>query len=445
MLNEKEARTLAERVLRLSAAEHTEVSVFTEDSSLTRFADNAIHQNVAQRDASVVVRASVGKRYGVGATNDLSDAGLQGAVDQVISIARAMPDMEEFLPPLEPQGIAKVDGFSIATAEFGPLQRAAGVRVICELASEKGLTAAGAFKVDIDGVTVANSQGLYAHHESTSAELLAVAMSVDSSGHSGQISTDVTRIDPEAVALEAVGKAERGRGPKSVDPGEYEVVLEEYAVSDMLDFLAYLGFGAQAVHEGRSFMSGKIGQQVMGSNITIRDDGMDPTGMVRPFDFEGYPKQPVGLIVEGVAASPVHDRRTAAREGGSSTGHALPVGSVIGPLPMNLFLQPGHASKEEMIASVQRGILVTRFWYTRVVHPLTVHMTGMTRDGAFLIEKGEVVGPVKNLRFTQSYLEALNNVDLIGKETKLVREFFAANRVPAIKVGRWAFTGATEY
>ena len=445
MLSERDARTLAERALKLSSAEQTEVSVFTEDSSLTRFADNEIHQNVAQRDATVAVRAAVGKRYGVGATNDLSDAGLQEAVEQAIAIARAMPDMEEFLPPPEPRPVPAADGYSLATAEFGPLQRAAGVRVICELAKEKGLTAAGAFKVDIDGVTIANSLGLYAHHESTSAELLAVAMSDDSSGHSGQLAVDVGAIDAEAVAEEAVGKAERGRHPRAVEPGVYEVVLEEYAVSDMLDFLAYLGFGALAVQEGRSFMSGKLGQKVMGANVAIWDDGLDPSGLVRPFDYEGYPKQRVELIVDGVASRPVHDRRTAAKDGQSSTGHALPAGSVIGPLPFNMFLRPGDATREGMTASVQRGILVTRFWYTRVVHPLTVHMTGMTRDGAFLIDKGEIVGPVKNLRFTQSYLEALNHVDLIGKETKMVREFFAVNRVPAIKVGQWRFTGATEY
>ena len=299
--------------------------------------------------------------------------------------------------------------------------------------------------MEIEGVTIANSLGLYAHHESTSAELLAVAISDDSSGHAGQLAVDVGGIDPEAVAEEAVGKAERGRNPRALEPGEYEVVLEEYAVSDMLDFLAYLSFGAQAIQEGRSLMSGKMGQRVMGPNISIWDDGLDPAGLVRPFDHEGYPRQRVDMIVDGVATSPVHDRRTAAKEGRSSTGHALPAGSVIGPLPLNMALKPGEATREELIASVRRGLLVTRFWYTRVVHPLTVHMTGTTRDGTFLIENGEVVGPVKNLRFTQSYLEALNQVDLIGGESKLVREFFAVNRVPAIKVGRWLFTGATEY
>ena len=445
MLSERESKALAERALVLSKAEHTEVGVFTEDSSLTRFADNEIHQNVAQRDATLSVRASLGKRYGVGTTNDLSPAGLEGAVDQALAIARSMPDTEDFLPPAAPQPISAADGYSIATAEFGPLQRSAGVRVICETARDRGLTAAGVFKVDIGGVTIANSQGLYAYHQSTSAELMAVAMSEDSSGHAGQMTVNAEHIDAETVAEEAVGKAEQGRSPRAVEPGTYEVVLEEYAVSDMLDFLAYLGFGALAVQEGRSFMSGKMGEQVMGANVSIWDDGLDPTGLVNPFDYEGFPRQRVDLIADGVATSPVHDRRTAAKDGVASTGHALPAGSVIGPIPANMFLKPGESTRAELIAAVDRGILITRFWYTRVVHPLTVHMTGMTRDGAFLIEKGEVVGPVKNLRFTESYLDALKHVDLIGRDTKLVREFFAANRVPALKIGQWRFTGATDY
>ena len=219
------------------------------------------------------------------------------------------------------------------------------------------------------------------------------------------------------------------------------VVLEEFAASDILDFLGYAGFGAQAVQEERSFMSGKLGSRVMGSNVTIWDDPTHPTSVPRPFDAEGMPAQRVDLVVGGVAGSPVYDRRTAAKEGRQTTGHALPAAYPIGPMPRNLFLLPGDTPRADLVRTVKRGLLVTRFWYTRVVHPLTVLMTGMTRDGTFLVEDGEIVAAVENLRFTESYVEAMNRVEAMSRETKLVREFFSTNRVPALRIKGWRFTG----
>ncbi len=440
-----EAKRVIDQVLALSKAEQTEVVVLAIDSAVTRFANNGIHQNVAQRDMTVSVRAGMGRRYGFASTNDVSAAGLESAAERALAMARNLPERDDFLPFAGWHRVPSVNGYHLSTAEYGPMQRAAGVRTVCERARERGLTAAGAFRTDIGGLTIGNSQGLFAHHDSTTADLVTVVMSDDSSGHAGRLSASVEEIDPEAVAAEAVAKADRGRRPRAIGPGEYDVVLEEHAVSDLLDYLAFTGFGALAVQEGRSFMSGRLGQRVMGPNVSIWDDPMDPRTLVRPFDMEGMPAQRVELIAEGVARSPVYDRRTAAKEEKVTTGHALPPQFTFGPMSRNLFLRPGDATKQQMIASIQRGLLVTRFWYTRVVHPLTVQMTGMTRDGTFLIENGEIVAPVKNLRFTESYVGALDRVSMIARETQLVREFFSANRVPALKIAGWHFTGATEY
>jgi predicted Zn-dependent protease len=332
----------------------------------------------------------------------------------------------------------------VSTAEYGPLQRAVAVRTICQKAHERDLLAAGAFGIDIASHTVANSLGLLAHHVSATAELMTVVMSEDSSGHTSHLSLDAEEIDAEAVADEAIEKALRGREPRSIESGEYEVVLEENAVSDMLDFLGFTGFGALSVQEGRSFMSGKLGSAVTGPNVSIRDDPLDPSGIPRSFDAEGIPARRVDLVVNGLARSPVYDRRTAVAGGATSTGHALPSEVTLGPLPRNMFLEPGQASKEDLVQSVKRGLLVTRFWYTRVVHPMTVHMTGMTRDGTFLIENGEIVASVRNLRFTESYLQALGRVGLIGKDTRLVRDFFSTNRVPALKIDGWNFNDSSQ-
>ncbi|MBI5956821.1 MAG: TldD/PmbA family protein, partial [Chloroflexi bacterium] len=208
-------------------------------------------------------------------------------------------------------------------------------------------------------------------------------------------------------------------------------------------FLAYLGFSALAVQEGRSFM--KLGQKVVGDNISIWDDGLSPDGLPLPFDFEGVPRQKVALIDKGLAIGLVYDSYTAGKEGKASTGHALPAPNTYGPIPVNLWMGTGQSDKEEMLKSTKRGIWVTRFHYTRPIHPLKVMVTGMTRDGTFLVENGEIVGPIKNLRFTQSYLEALSSVELIGAQTKLERGPMGSSRVPALKVSRFNFSGVTEF
>jgi predicted Zn-dependent protease len=195
-------------------------------------------------------------------------------------------------------------------------------------------------------------------------------------------------------------------------------------------------------------MVGKIGQRIVDPKISLWDDGLDPAGLPWPFDPEGVPKQRVDFIEGGVARGVVYDSYRAGKEEGRlSTGHALPAPNAYGPMPTNTFLAPGDATVEEMIASTKRGVYITRFWYTRPVEPARVVITGMTRDGTLLVENGEIAHPVRNLRFTQSYLEALNQVDMIGRERKLLLGMADIGRdsVPALKLDRFTFTGATEF
>jgi len=442
MLNEKSIRAVLDRVLARSRADETEVVYVGEDTALTRFANSYIHQNVAQRQTHLQVRVVLGKRIGVASTNDLSSAGLDRVLKAAVTIAEVQQENPDFkgLPAGGP--IPPVNAFVAATATCSPVERAKAVGIVCRKAKSVNVVASGAYTTGVYDYAVANSHGARACFAHTLADFTTVIMSDSGSGYADFASLDAREVNAEALADEAIGKALRSRCPSTLEPGEYPVILEEYAVSDFLEFMAMLGFSAQAVQEGRSFM--KLGEKVVGENISIWDDGSDLAGLPLPFDFEGVPRQRVDLITNGIARAVVYDSYTAGKEGKVSTGHALPAPNRFGPIPLNLFMNHGDRSKEEMLKGIERGIWVSRFWYTRVMDPLRVIVTGMTRDGTFLIENGEITRPVKNLRFTQSYLEALSAVEAISRTTKLQRGFRGSVRVPALRIGKFRFTGQTQ-
>jgi predicted Zn-dependent protease len=445
LLGERELQRIARTVLGATQADQAEVLIYSGTSSLTRFANNYIHQNVQETDTAVHVRAVIGKKIGVAQTDVMSEEALRTVAERAVSLARLQQDNEDFISLPEPGPIARVDSFSELTAAFGAEERAAVVRAICDASVANGLIAAGAFRTQQGEVAVANSLGVWGYHRDASADINTVLTGETSTGHAERMTLDATQIDGAELAAEAIDKVRRGADPDSVEPGAYDVILEEYAVADLMDFFAYLSFGAQAFLEKRSFMSGRLGERVMGENISIWDDGLSLDGIPQPFDPEGVGKQHVDFVKDGIAGDVVWDSYYGGKAGHTSTGHALPAGETFGPVPSNMFLGTGSATKEEMLASVERGIWVSRFWYTRPVHPLMVMMTGMTRDGTFLIENGAIKRPIKNLRFTQSYLEAMNQVEMIGRDSKLLPLFAGACRVPALKIKGWNFTGGTEF
>lgn len=448
MLGKEKLIGIADRVLALSSADQTEVLVFGNDQHLTRFAVNTIHQNVSERDVAVRVRAVIGRKVGVASGNDLSDEALRKVVESAETVARFQQENPDFQSLPEPLPVQEVDAYVEATAACTPQMRAQGAAAICTLSRENGLEAAGAFSTSVEEVAVANSLGVSAYHCNTMANIVTVVMGEDSSGYAADTAADVTALAPEALGRIAVDKALRSRGPTEIEPGEYTVILEEEAVADMLMYLGYLGFSALAVQEGRSFMCGRFGEPVTGKNITIWDDGLDPRGLMLPFDFEGVPKQRVMLIEEGIARGVVYDSFTASREEGkTSTGHSLPAPNTIGPFTVNLFMAAGESTKEQMLASIERGIWVTRFHYTNPVHPVKAIITGMTRDGTFLIENGRITRPLKNLRFTESILEALGRVEMLGRDLKLVKSDWGSfvTAAPAVRVDAFRFTGKTEF
>ncbi len=446
MLGETRIKEIAERILALSTADQTEVVILGEENQLTRFANSYIHQNVAENNAQIRVRAVVGKKIGVATTNDLSDGALSQVVESAIGAAKLQRENPDFLSLPSPQPIPQVEGFVEATALFSPQERAEAAGIVCRQAQKKGLNASGAFTTAREEIAVANSLGVFAYYPTTLADLEIVIMADSGSGYAHATSVDVTQIDAQALGQEAIEKALRSRDPIEIEPGDYTVILEEHAVEEILFHLTDLGCGALAVQEKRSFMTDRFGEKIVGRNISLWDDGLDPQGLPMPFDYEGVSKRKVNFIREGIATSVVYDTYTAGREGKESTGHALPAPNSYGPFSMNRFLAPGEATKEEMLASTERGIWVTRFHYMNPIHPLKTIITGMTRDGTFLIEKGEITRPIKNLRFTQSILEALSSVEMIGKERKLLLStHLGCGYVPALKIDGFTFTGVTEF
>lgn len=447
MLGEARIRELADMALAASTADQTEVVFMGQDSALTRFANSAIHQNVAERDRRLTVRVVKDRRVGVASTNEMSQDAIEAAVAQAELFARFQPEIPDWISLPGPAYIGALDAFEASTAGFTPEQRAEVVEVVCRRAKEKGLNASGAFETGGSELAVANSLGVWAYGRRSGADYVSVIMSDTGSGYAAWAGIDASQINPDALAEEAVDKALRSRQPMDIEPGEYTVILEPYAVADMIFYLAYMGFGAQALLEEQSFMTGRLGERVVDERISIWDDGRDPDGLPLPFDFEGVPKRRVDLIKKGVANAVVWDTRTAAKAGNDqqSTGHALPVPNTFGPLPLNMFVEAGDATYQDMLAQVEEGLWVTRLHYVRAVHPKQTIITGMTRDGTFLIRDGEIVGAVKNLRFTQSILEAFSNLRAVGRDTKLVTGFLGAVRVPTVLVDGFTFTGVTQF
>jgi predicted Zn-dependent protease len=454
MLGRSRTEDLLKQVLSLSSADETEAILLGLDEQLTRFANNVIHQHVAEKNRYVVVRALMGRRSGVAATNDLTREGLDRLVETATRAAELSPEKPSFPGLPEPTDVPPLDAFDPPTATHSPADRAEPVSVVCRRAKETGCVASGAFRTSVHEFAVANSHDLFVHHPATAADLTIVVMTDDSSGYAADASWRVEDIDVLARGEEAIDKALRGRHPQAIDAGVYPVVLEPYAIHDILETLCGAA-GADPVQEGRSWMTGRHGVQLVSPLIAIWDDGLDPAGWPLPFDFEGLPRQRVDIVEDGVVGHAVYDReRAAEEESQQSTGHALPPAnpfspwldnSRIGPMPLQCFMAPGATSVEEMIANTERGLYVTRFWYTRTVHPREAVITGMTRDGTFLIEDGELTTPVRNLRFTQSYIAALDGTLAVGDEAHPLWTDPGILSAPALKLDGFNFTGTTEF
>jgi PmbA protein len=435
---------IAERVLKFSEADETEVEVHSTVDALTRFANNTIHQNVSEHTLGISVRAVVNGRTARATTNKTDEESLRRVVAAAMSLARNQPENPDLLPMLGPQKYQKVSHYFASTVSATPQDRARAVRRVCKMAEEGKQTTAGIFTTGYVRNLLVNSKGLSARHDHSRAEFSVTILEENSSGWAKANSPDILNIDPDSLFESASEKAAGSRKPRELEPGHYTAILEPAAVLDFVGFIFY-DFAGTAVLDKRSCFNDRMERKIFGENVTLWDDVYHPLQVGAPWDGEGFPRQKVLLVDRGVPKNLVYARATAKKMKVKPTGHGFTLPNEYGEAPMNLVFGGGDKSVDDMIRSTERGILVTRFWYIREVEPYEKVLTGMTRDGTFLVENGRVTGGIRNFRFNQSIIEALAKVEMLGRAVRATGEESFEMVVPPMKIRDFHFSEVTKF
>jgi PmbA protein len=445
--SERDLQTIAASVLRIGktiGVRETEVQIDETIEALTRFANNAIHQHVAEQGLVVSIRTVVDGRTARVTTNRTEEDALRGAVASAVSLAAQQPKDAQILPMLGKQKYQAVRRYHPDTAALSPEDRARAVRNVCKLAEVRGQIAAGIFSSGQHQSFLANSRGLAAAYRQTQATFSITMRQGSAASWAKGNAGDYCRFDPAQLAKIASEKATRAQDPVELQPGRYTVILEPAAVLDLVGFLFY-DFAATSVADQRSCFSGRVGQQILGKNISISDDVYHADQLGMPFDGEGVPRQRVKLVDRGIVQNLVYSRSSAQQQRVRPTGHGFGLPNEYGEAPMNLVVGGGEVPVAKMIASSERALLVTRFWYIREVDPYEKVMTGMTRDGLFLVEQGKITRAARNFRFNQSVLEMLRNVECLGPARRAAGEESFDMVVPPMKVGGFQFSEVTKF
>lgn len=421
---------LAERVIRLSQADDVTVGFSHRVENLTRFGENRITQNMSRDVTSLSVSSAFGSQKGCADTTDLTDDGLKTAVKRAEELAKQGSENPEYVPPLGRQEYPQVPArFFEETFGASADLRAAAVCKMVSQVSRRGMTAAGRFVTGSEARGWATNRGLFVFHSRSLAEGVLTAMADDASGYAHEASEDLSEVSPERIVEVAVKKAEKGRDPKQIEPGHYTVILESLAVADLLVYMLSL-MDARPADEGRSFFTGKTGQKIIHESLTLISDPTDPNNPGWPFLEDGLPADPLIIAQKGVLSTLFFDRNWARQKGIPPTGRRW-----------FCSLSSGEGTSEELLAKVERGILVTRFWYIRYVDSMKVLVTGMTRDGTYLVKNGRIVGAVKNMRFNESVVDVLSSVRDAGSPVRTSMRF----RVPPLVVENFNFASGTLF
>ncbi|HEY6302241.1 MAG TPA: TldD/PmbA family protein [Terriglobales bacterium] len=465
MLTQERSADIFDRIRGFSSADEVEAIFTSSRFALTRFANNTVHQNVEEENSIVSIRTNFSGRTARATTNQFDDESLRRAVTASEKLARVqvadpdllpMPDACEALGRTGEAPVAPPSRFFEGTAAIAPADRAEVVRRIVSIADNHKLTTAGICSNSETREGIFNSRGLANWHHQTLAEISITMLADDSSGWQKSNSPDVRSLDAARLAEAAAQKAVESAHPREIAPGKYTVILEPAAALDIVGFM-FWDYSGVAILDQRSFLNDRIGTKLFGQNINLWDDAGHALQAGSPFDGEGMRRQRVQLVENGVVKRVVYARATARKIKNSEyaakvgpiepTGHGFPLPNEMGEMPMNIVFgaseDPG--SVEKMIASTERGVLVTRLWYIREVDPYEKIVTGMTRDGTFLVEKGKVQCGVRNFRFNQSLISMLSNVEGMSAPVRACGEESFDMVVPAMKVREFNFTEATKF
>lgn len=447
MKNESESLRVLERALSAAQADEADAVLISVDQNISRFANSTLHQNMSEESATLMLRVVVDGAMGVATTTVFDD----GEIDRTANIAREsarhssrIAGFQGLYSANEP--VPDVDAFDEETAALSAEKKARALRAVFDAGAKKNVQFAGSWASGIASVACANTHGVRRYARMTNLDATVIAIGSGTSGYATARERRASRLDIGALGEEATTKATLAAGVhEDLSPGAYDVILEPAAFGEIFDWMNMIAFTGQSFEDGSSFFVGNIGKRLLGENVTIVDDAIDPDFLPFPFDLEGMPKRRVTLVEGGVVRTPVLDKAWADRLALEPTANAWSLGSPEHGAAFHVALAGGTSSREEMIASTKLGIWVTRFNYVNgLLEPKTALMTGTTRDGTFLIRDGRVAARLPNLRWTQSMVEAFSNVEALSRERRAIGTWynmFGGTLAPVAKIRGWNITG----
>ena len=423
-----------------------EIIASREKSELTRFAESYIHQNVAEADLNLTVKIINENRIGAVQMNSIDEATISKNIEKAIEVTKVTPKLDYHYQLLTPQSYKIKSKYSKVTADFTPLNRAQLVKQLIKEVNKRGYEAAGAFKTEESTLLVANSRGVFAFDRGTKVDFNCVITRDNSTAHTSFIDSDVNNFNIKKVTNELLETALKNVEQIEIDPGVYTVILSPEAVAEILNYAGYTAFNGKTIMEGKSFICHNQGKKIFQETITVSDDPFDELTMPLPFDLVGYPREKIYLIKDGVVKDGVYDHLTALKYNRKCTGNTLsPEYASFGALPFNLVMEEGDSTIDEMISDTKKGIYISRFHYVNILNPMSIQLTGMTRDGTFLIEDGKLGRAIKNMRFNTSVVDMLKAVDMISKKRQTKEGFVGPTVAPYLRTNNVTFSSKTSF
>jgi len=436
---------ISKKIIDLAGKTDVEIMIWKNNFSLTRYAENYIHQNVSDTSYQIRMRPIIGKKSATASTNRIDEKSMKETLLTAIETTRLQKDNNKLLPLPDKQQYKKVNNYCTKTDQFSPMQRAEGISKAIAICEKNGLEGAGIFSTNTTETVIANSKGLFGYDISTKAEFSITAMKGAESGWREIVKKNVTKIDTEDAARIACKKALMSAYPLELKPGKYTVIMEPAAVAEFVMFLLWKGFNGMDYLEGTTFLTEGLHKKIFSEKFSIYEDPYNPDISSQPFDYEGMPVTPVKLVEQGVPKNFVTNRWIAKQAKVKNNGHAIPLPRQ-GAYPFAMRIEKGDSSVEQMIKNTKKGVLVTHFHYSNLIDPIELLTTGMTRDGFFMVENGEITKPLKNMRFTESVINVFSNIVEIGNTYEMAGGFFGGGfLVPAMKIDNFNFSSGTEF